>query len=171
MSAMEPASSTVDLRGFSYALSPYLAQQRWILDRIENQMAQAQKALTAVLAQFDEAQSALNNQAADLQQQLLQRPDPGGYQRGLLYLVDRQHHLQTLQQEIEVRRAKCKELSATRIAQQSKVDGLQEHREQALKDYAQESIRAASAEADRAWIGRHQYRQSQLPTHAQELWP
>lgn len=147
-------SSAVDLRGFSYPLEPYLRKQEWQLERLEGRMARLQQTLSEALAQGRVLQAQFDEQALQMQQAVQSRLDPRLYQRGLAYLAQARCRIDEQGREIESLQAQRNALKTECIAQQRTIDGLQEHRTAALRDYTQEVARLAAAEADRDWIGR-----------------
>ena len=153
--------SQVDLRGFSYPLEPYLRKQEWQLERLEGKLAQIQKLLLSA----QESKHGLHVQLQGQSRQMLQwtqaRLDPRMHQRGLAYLADIQHRIETQDQEIQSLDAQRIAIREEFVAQQQTIDGLQEHRANALREYAQEVTRLQAAEADRDWIGRIQLRANQ----------
>jgi len=151
-------ASAVDLRGFSYPLEPYLRKQEWQLERLEGRMARLQQTLTEALAQGRALQAQFDAQALQMQQAVQNRLDPRWYQRGLAYLAQARCRIDDQDREIEALQARRDALKSECIAQQRTIDGLQEHRTAALRDYALEAARLAAAEADRDWIGRMRVR-------------
>lgn len=152
-----PASQSVpkvDLRGFSYALTPYLRKQEWQMERLQARMARLQQSLLQAEQALQEHETSLHAQAGQLRQSLHTRPDPLVYRRGLAFLSELHVRIDRQKQEVQALRVQKADLQAECLAQQRSIDGLLEHRTQALRDYALESERAAAAEADRDWVGR-----------------
>ncbi|GKS74664.1 hypothetical protein AVME950_07230 [Acidovorax sp. SUPP950] len=151
-------SVNADLRGFTYALAPYMRKQEWQMERLENRLARLRQSLAESREQRAALDLDFQSQVAHLQLNWQPRPDPHMHQRGLGYLAQLRGHIQEKDREIE---ALCEQkalLQADCVAQQRKIDGLKEHRADAIQEYVNDAARAAAAEADRSWIGRLYYR-------------
>lgn len=153
-----PQSTHADLRGFTYALAPYMRKQEWQMERLENRLA----LLRQSLAESREQRAALNldfqSQVSHLQLNWQPRPNPQMHQRGLGFLAKLRGRIQEKDRDVE---ALCEQkalLQAECVAQQRKIDGLKEHRADAIQEYVNDAARSAAAEADRNWIGRLYYR-------------
>lgn len=147
-------SSHVDLRAFSYPLAPYVRKQQWHMDTLQTQLAHALKDVSAAQAELDASRALLSAQAGQMQHSLTTRPDPTSHRRGLAFLAQLQHRIGAQLAQLQALQARRERLQADCIAQQRKLDGLAEHRAQALDEYAAEASRRELAEADRDWIGR-----------------
>ncbi|SFD93450.1 hypothetical protein [Paracidovorax konjaci] len=156
--------SQVDLRGFSYPLEPYLRKQEWQLERLEGRLAQVQKQLLSAQESRRSLYLQFEGQARQMLQWTQARIDPHMHQRGLAYLAGVRQRIETQDQEIQSLDARKASLHEEFVAQQRTIDGLQDHRSGALREYAQEVMRVQAAEADRDWIGRLPLRARQQPT-------
>lgn len=151
-------SAHADLRGFTYALAPYLRKQEWQMERLENRLARLRQLLVELREQRAALDLDFQSQVSLLQLNWQPRPNPQMHQRGLGYLAQLRGQIQQKDKEID---ALCEQnafLQAECVAQQRKIDGLQEHRADAIQEYANDCARSAAAEADRNWIGRLYYR-------------
>ncbi len=154
MTRSATVSSHVDLRAFNYPLAPYVRQQQWHMDALQTRLAQALKAVADAQAALDALRALLGTQAQQIQHNLNTRPDPASHRRGLAFLAQLQHRIGAQVQQLQMLQAQRESLQADCIAQQRKLDGLAEHRAQAIDEYAAEATRRELAEADRDWIGR-----------------
>lgn len=150
----------VDLRGFSYALTPYLRKQEWQMERLQARMTGLQHSLAQAEHALQEQEASMQAHAAQMRQAMHSRPDPLLHRRGLAFLSGLHARIDSQKQEVQALRAQKADLQAECLAQQRSIDGLLEHRTQALHEYALEAGRAAAAEADRDWVGRLAMRQS-----------
>ena len=100
----------------------------------------------------------LRAQSAHIQQGLIQRPDPSSHQRGLAFLAQLQQRISAHKRSLKALQTERLLLQSECLAQQRKLDGLEEHRTQALHDYATQAAQREAADADRDWIGRMHHR-------------
>lgn len=154
MSKDNPSLVQVDMRGFQYALKPFVQKQEWIKESLQRRLAKAQAALTNAQEELAGTQGTLEAQSKHIQHALLNKADPIAHQRGLEFLVSLIESIEAQKREIEKLQAEKKNIHSEYLAQQCKLDGLNEHYIQAQQDFAVEQTRNAAAEADREWIGR-----------------
>lgn len=162
MSQDQIQSSQVDTRGFTYALAPYMRKQEWQLELLENRLAQSQKALDEARKERERLDEVFADQLSHLQVQSQSRPNPQMHSRGIGYLADLRSRMKAQDDEVGKLRARRDEFQAQLVAQQRTIDGLVEHRGDALKEFVEEETRRQAAEADRDWIGRSLFRSPQL---------
>lgn len=153
MSDRQP-SGQGDVRGFVYALEPFVRQQEWRMEQIQNSLARVRQDLAEASRQRDALRDTLQGLAADMQRRLGQRPDPQEHRRGLEYLRQLQQEIAGRTAEIDRLDLRRGELQLAVVAQQRKLDGLDEHRAEELEVFVAEAARHAAAEADRDWVGR-----------------
>lgn len=146
--------SRVDLRGFSYELAPYLHKQEWQMERLEARLAKVQQAIAKHREALNAQQKLMQSGALHLQQLMQSRPDPSAHRQGMSYLSDVRSRISKLQDEIDELVVQRAQLQAECVAQQQSVDGLLEHRDTAMHQFALEHERLAASEADRDWISR-----------------
>lgn len=158
MTGAKTSPAQVDLRGFSYPLAPHTLQQQWRMDKLQSQLAKAHAAVIDAQGKLDAMHGVLRTQSEHMQQSLLKTPNPATYQHGLAYLAQLQHQIGIQKQSLDDLREEHARLRAENIAQQRKLDGLEEHKTQSQQIYAAEIIRSEAAEADRDWIGRAHHR-------------
>jgi hypothetical protein len=136
------------------------------MERLQARMARLQQSLVLAEQVLQEHEASLHAQAGQLRQSLHSRPDPLVHRRGLAFLSELHVRIDRQKQEVRSLLEQKEDLRAECLAQQRVIDGLLEHRAQALRDYALESERTAAAEADRDWAGRlvmrQQIRESRL---------
>ncbi len=154
MSQHEPSPSQVDLRGFDYALAPFVRQQEWRMERLQQQLAAVQRELASARQQRNTLLANLHAQAGSMQAQLEARVDANAHQRGLAYLAGLRQRIHLQDGEIARLEGDRSRAQADCMAQQVKLDGLEEHRAGELRTFVEEATRREAAEADRDWIGR-----------------
>lgn len=154
MNTKQKASAQVDMRGFQYALKPFVQQQEWFMESLQRELSKAQFALVQAQDELKAMQTKLEMQSAQIQQALGRRFDPLAHRRGLEFLVKLTHRIQKQHRSLEKLRTEKTRIQAECLTQQRKLDGLAEHRTQAQDDFAIEKVRLAAAEADRDWISR-----------------
>lgn len=162
MSQDQTQSSQVDIRGFVYALAPYMRKQEWQRELLENRLAQSQKALDTARRERECLDVVFADQLLHLQVQSQSRPNPQMHSRGIGYLANLRSRMKAHDDEVAKLRARRDELKAQLVAQQRTIDGMVEHRAGALKEFVDEETRRQSAEADRDWIGRSLFRSPRL---------
>jgi chromosome segregation ATPase len=82
MKSSQRATSAVDTRGFVYELAPYLQKQEWQLERLENQLANANRQFAEARARRDELDEDFEYQMRSLRKWMYPNPNPQAYQRG-----------------------------------------------------------------------------------------
>lgn len=143
-----------DMRGFQYALTPYVQKQEWIKESLQRKLSKAQVALAQAQEDLAALQAKLEAQSAQLQQAQLRHPDPIAHQHGLAFLVAVLQSIEMQKETVEQLEKEKKLIQMEYLAQQCKLDGLAEHHDQAQQVFAVEQTRHAASEADREWIGR-----------------
>lgn len=154
MSNQQADSAQVDMRGFQYALTPFVKKQEWHMESLQRQLSKAQVAWAQAQEELKTMQIGLEVHSAQVQQALDKRPDPFTHQRGLEFLVTLRNHIQKQHRTLDSLRVEKARIQSECLVQQRKLDGLAEHRNQAQSDFASEQARHVAAEADRDWIGR-----------------
>lgn len=145
--------SGIDSRGFVYALAPYLRKQEWQLERLENQLAQANRLLEAAQERRGQLDADFDLQKKSLSTWMHPNPNPHAYQRGLLYLTHLRGEMKRQDQHIEALALQRQALRAECMAQQLRLDGVVEHRLGELREYSNNQARLSAAETDRDWVG------------------
>lgn len=149
-----PAARDVDVRGFVYALEPVRQRQQWRLDKLMSAFARAQQALRDTEARIDQVQALHDEQARSASQALQQRMDPRTHRHALgflMHLCDQRKQLDVLRQE---QLAEKDRLRKECMALQLRLDGMTQHKEDALTTYADEVRQRNSNEQDRDWLAR-----------------
>ncbi len=149
------------MRGFQYALKPFVQRQEWIKESLQRQLSKAQAALTQAHEDLVAMQVRMEAQSTQIQRALLRHPDPIAHQRGLDFLVSLLQSIEAQRRSIEKLQTEKRKIQSAYLAQQCKLDGLTEHHIQAQQDFAVEQTRHAASEADREWIGRLKHRGQQ----------
>jgi hypothetical protein len=149
-----PAARDVDVRGFVYALEPVRQQQQWRLDKLMSAFARAQQTLRDTDARIDHLQAMHDEQARNAAQALQQRMDPRTHRHALgflMHLRDQRKQLDALRQEQLAEKERLRKECTTL---QLRLDGMTQHREDALMQFASEVRQRASNEQDRDWLAR-----------------
>lgn len=144
----------IDARGFVYALEPVRQRQEWRLDKAMAALAQAQKRLAETEVKMTKLMASHDEQAQRLSQALVQRLDPAAHRRSLAYLTDLRgqwHQADVLGKE---QRAECDALRALCLQEQVRLEGLTQHKEDALLQYGDEARQRSLTEQDRDWLAR-----------------
>lgn len=148
------AARDVDVRGFVYALEPVRQQQQWRLDKLMSALARAQQALRNTEMRIDQVQALHDEQALSASHALQQRMDPRTHRHALgflMHLRDQHKQLDVLRQE---QLAEKDRLRKECMALQLRLDGMTQHKEDALTTYADEVRQRNSNEQDRDWLAR-----------------
>ncbi|MDQ0086098.1 phage shock protein A [Variovorax boronicumulans] len=144
----------VDVRGFVYALEPVRQRQQWRMDKLMTSLARVQQALVETEARMNEVQAMHDERARNAGQALVQRMDPGAHRAALGFLT----HLRDQRRELDAQRkeklAERDRLRKDCMALQLRLDGMTQHKEDALTQYADEVRQRNSNEQDRDWLAR-----------------
>ena len=144
----------VDVRGFVYALEPVRQRQQWRMDKLMASLARAQQALAETEVRMSEVLAMHDEQARKAGQALVQRMDPGAHRAALGFLT----HLRDQWRELDAQRkeqlAERDRLRKDCMALQLRLDGMTQHKEDALTQYADEVRQRNSNEQDRDWLAR-----------------
>lgn len=151
-------SSTVDLRGFSYALEPLLRSQQWQRDALELKLGRIERVLAAARRERERAQAAFAACARDIRKPAGVALEPIAYARGLGYMA-------ALQAEIERRERSLRELEQEKrtlweryLQQQLKVDITSRHKDECMNEYLLSEQNRLGGEMDRDWLARNSVR-------------
>lgn len=148
----ESAVKDVDVRGFSYALEPLRQRQRWQLDAALAALARAQRALDATEARLSQLHEAHDAQARALSEAVMRRLDASAHRRALTYLA----HLRERAAQLEIERNRQRDARDEQrrdcVARQLRLDGLEQHRQDTLNEFADDARRRQANEQDRDWL-------------------
>lgn len=146
--------STVDTRGFDYALEPLRQRLGWQLDalqvrfaRLQAESAAAREALEALVA----SHSTAVEQAAG---RVAQQVDPGAHARSLQWLAQLRERMMQAQVRCADLRKDCTQAARDCLSHQQKIDAIEAHRDEAVEEFAQEALRRQAADSDREWLAR-----------------
>ncbi|QRY35506.1 hypothetical protein JVX96_29830 (plasmid) [Variovorax sp. PDNC026] len=149
-----PVARDVDVRGFVYALEPVRQRQQWRLDKLMSALGRAQQALRDTEVRIDQVQAMHDEQARSAGLALQQRMDPRTHRHALGFLThlrDQHTQLEVLRQEQLVEKDRLRKEC---MALQLRLDGMTQHKEDALTTYADEVRQRNSNEQDRDWLAR-----------------
>ncbi|ROZ63194.1 hypothetical protein [Ramlibacter sp. WS9] len=147
-----------DLRGFEYGLEPIRRQRQWQFDAALAGLGKLQREAARWDAERDRLHGECVAQAARAAQVWTDRADPTAQARLLGYLAalqqrhaDAEREIAALATRVDLARREC-------AAQQQRLEVLDQHRADTLKDYAVEQHRKAGAEADQEWVAQASHR-------------
>ena len=164
----QTVNSQADMRGFNYALAPYLRKQEWLYERLQNQLAQRNRELATAREMLEALQEQLELQAKSLQDLMHTRPSPEVHKQGMAYIARLRKQISEKDTEVQVLLQERNQAQTQCVTQQLKLDGLHDHREQEQASYAAQAMRLAAAEADRDWMGRAYQRTPDQPVNPAE---
>ena len=144
----------VDVRGFVYALEPVRQRQQWRMDKLMASLARAQQALVETEARMNDVQAMHDEQASKAGQALVQRMDPGAHRHALGFLTHLRDQWRELDAQRQAQIAERDRLRKECMALQLRLDGMTQHKEDALTQYADEVRQRNSNEQDRDWLAR-----------------
>lgn len=143
-----------DARGFVYALAPYRHKQQWGLQRLEQELARAAHELADAMQQHALLESVYEQQTQILRSLVACGPNPGAHRQGLLFLADLVTQIGQSKTSLEALHAKKDSSRAACMAQQLRLNELEEHRLRAHRTFVDDRARNEAVEADRDWMGR-----------------
>ncbi|MDN8618016.1 hypothetical protein [Variovorax ginsengisoli] len=152
--AASPAGSDVDVRGFVYALEPVRQKLQWRLDKLMADLARTQQLVTKLEGQMAEISQRHDREAHAAGQALVSRMNPDAHRRALDYLTQLRNQSRLLAEEHRAKSLERDRLRAACVAQQLRIEGLTQHKEEALIEYADEVRKRISTEQDRDWLAR-----------------
>jgi len=153
-SGQASSARDIDVRGFTYALEPVRQRQQWRLDKAMTALAQAQKQLAETEAKLAQLLATHDEQAQQLGQALMQRLDPVAHRRHLGYLTSLRKQWLELDQTRQEQRTNCERCRQQCLREQVRLEGLTQHKEDALAQYGDEMRQRNLNEQDRDWLAR-----------------
>jgi hypothetical protein len=153
----------VDLRGFAYVLEPVRQQRQWQFDAALARLGELRRQISEWEAQRDTLHRECEAQAARAARVWTARADPSAQRRLLGYLAalqqrraDAEREIATLDELAEQARREC-------ATQQQRLEVLDQHRAETLKEYAMEQHRKSGAQADQDWAARQSHQSNGTP--------
>ena len=156
--------SGVDLRGFAYALEPVRQQRQWQFDAALARLGELRRQIAEWEAQRDALHEECQAQAARAARVWTARVDPSAQARLLGYLAALQQRRADAEREIAALDELAQSARRECMAQQQKLEVLDQHRTETLKDYATEQHRKSGAQADQDWAARQSHRSGRTQT-------
>lgn len=150
---LEPTRD-VDVRGFVYALEPVRQQQQWRMDKLMSALARAQQALIEIHARMGEVLGLHDEQAQRSGEALLHSMDPGAHRLALGFLTQLRGEWKQLDAQRKEQILERDRLRKACMALQLRLDGMTQHKEDALTQYANDIRQRESNEHDRDWLAR-----------------
>jgi hypothetical protein len=146
--------STVDLRGFAYALEPLRQRRQWQLDALQLRFARLQMELRAAQVEFEMMQATHKAAAVHVAGRATQQMDPRAHAHSLQWLAQLRARMAQSEALCERLEADCGRVGRACLSDQQKLNAIEAHRDDAVADFAQDLHRRQSVEADRDWLAR-----------------
>lgn len=146
------SESGLDLRGFRNPVEPLQRRCEWRLAELQANLVDKRRAVHKSEAALCQLQAHMQSLQRDSERLLSIRMDPLSLRRVLDSVMAAEQRIATAQREVHQQR---EELSVTQRACESlrkKSEGLEEVRQQALKQHTQDLSRLQMAQADRDWL-------------------
>jgi flagellar biosynthesis chaperone FliJ len=150
--------STVDLRGFRYALEPLLRRQRWRLEAQQLKLAALQQQIERCGASLRALEQTYRQRAEDSVRALVGGFDLVAHQRSLAYLAQLRGEILAGAEQLECLRQQGREQRAACAQLQRRLDLLEQHRADLGAGYLQEEGRRQDNEMDKDWLSRSLWR-------------
>ncbi|MBV8660344.1 MAG: hypothetical protein JO142_21195 [Burkholderiales bacterium] len=143
-----------DLRGFTYELEPLQRMREWAVRELRLELAKQHADAAALRTQIGQLQAIVAQMATEDAQQ---RAAAVGVHIDQLrvthhYAAHIAEQLHTAQHKLIVVEAEADRLTAALHQQQKFLDGLADHREEAVKAFGHLQEKASMVEADDAWL-------------------
>jgi flagellar export protein FliJ len=148
---------TTDLRRFEYALEPVRQQRRWTLDALQAELGRIQRKAEEAEAEVAVLRRQLDAATAHAARSLATRVDPAGHPRALGFLVQLREAIAEGEARVRTLHAERERVRAACVAQQQKVDVIEQHREKCVAEFAQAEEARGASEADRDWLSRREW--------------
>jgi len=145
---------SVDMRRFKYMLEPVLDQRRWQLEALQGRLGSLQQRINAEEELINTLQSQHAIQSQEAARILLQRINPEGHARSLQWLSQLRARIATAQMSMEELNGQRLALLAECMAVQCKINAIETHREESVRQFATDESARMAAEADRDWLAR-----------------
>ena len=154
---------SIDMRGFVYALEPIRKKNRWELDALQARLGKAQADVDKAQASLNELLGAYARTAADASGCAAEAFDPFRHRRQVAYLRLLHQRIETQREDTDNLRSIRDSLRAGCNAKQQALELLDGHRDRCKERYRHDEQVRQSAEADRDWIARSQWRAGAEP--------
>ena len=154
-----------DARGFNYPLEAVRRRAAWQLETSRGELAKTLRdidARTRELRALDREHALLAAHAAP---SAMGSVDPTRVRRLLVYLADMRHRMRDLQEVITSMTVSRDALDLQCRQQQLKVDAIERHRDDALKEHVAQSNHQQAIEADQDWLAQARCRQLHRNVH------
>ena len=145
-----------DPRGFKDTLEPARQRSQWQFDAALAQVAALRVQVTSVRSELATLEHQAMVQARHATAAWRDHGDPALQVRSLGYLAALQEHQSQARQRIADLQRRVGDATAACLERQSRVEALQIHRIDMLKDFMQEELRKEGVRADDEWLTRGQ---------------
>lgn len=146
--------STIDLRGFDYALEPLRQRLRWQLDALQARFACLQIESAAAHKELEVLRASHAAAAGHAAGRVAQQVDPHAHARSLQWLAQLREQMMQSQMRCDRLRADCKQAGRDCLSHQQRIDAVEAHRDESVAEFAQDALRRHAVEADREWLAR-----------------
>ena len=145
---------SVDMRRFKYALEPVLAQRRWQLEALQGRLGSLQRRINAEEELIGTLRSQHAIQSEEAARILLQRINPEGHARSLQWLSHLRAQIAQAQTSLEDLISQRSALLTECLTAQCKINSIEAHREDSVRQFATDESARLATEADRDWLAR-----------------
>jgi len=152
--------SGADLRGFAYVLEPVRQQRQWQFDAALARLGELRRQIGEWEARRDALHQECQAQAARAARVWTARADPAAQRRLLDYLAALQQRHADTEREIAALNELAEQARRECATQQQKLEVLDRHRAETLKEFAMEQHRKSGVQADQDWVGRQSHQSS-----------
>lgn len=150
----------IQVRGFTYALEAARSRKKWQLDAAMAHLADVQRQVSQADGALAALRERLQEEALHVSQMWTRRPDTRTQERALDFLAALRDQEERLLGELaNLRRT----LAAARVdccEKQARVEALDAHRADALRDFLAQQGRKTAVDADQEWSARAARRQT-----------
>lgn len=145
---------SVDARGFVYPLEALQRQAAWRLEALRIELGAALRALSTLQEETGGLQREHDTLARAAAPPALGGVDPVRARSTLAFLSDARRRLQLLDLRVTDAQAEVERLREGIREQQHKLDSIERHRGERLRDHISERGRRLAVEADQDWLTR-----------------
>lgn len=144
----------VDLRAFTYQLTPIHKMAQWKLDVLRQELASAQGEVTSCLARITDLKSRYSIEAATVKLAWLEQLNVTNHSYALNYLMSLKGALEREYKNLSLVQSVLCAARLACIEQQRKLELIESHRESEISDFKLTQLNRMLSEADRDWAAR-----------------
>lgn len=147
-------SYAVDLRKFKYQLMPLLKQANWKLDALQLDLGRARQLYEQCQCELVEQENQLKAQLLKIRDAWNEKLNIVNHRHGLFFVQDMQIKIDQKRKELSEKQAELALILEKCIAQQRRVELLENHQKELKAVFVTEQTNLLSAEIDRDWNAR-----------------